>query len=80
MTSDYVTNGAAPDDVLAMLYEFPLAPIYRERRDLFFRSDGKVHGVIPGTQTIFHIKPENLTLWCVAYDANLALFPLTPRA
>lgn len=77
---DYISHGATQDDVLAMFYEFPLAPIYREKRHLVFRDDGKVHGVFQATQTIFHVTPQDPELWQLAYDANLALFPPTPRA
>ena len=73
--TDYVTNGASLDALLAMFYSVPLAPIYRENRHMTIRPDGRVHGVFPDAQTVFLITPDDLTVWRDAYDANLALFP-----
>ena len=73
--TDYVTNGASLDALLAMFYAVPLAPIYRENRRLTIRPDGRIHGVFPDAQTVFLITPDDLTVWRDAYDANLALFP-----
>lgn len=73
--ADYVTNGTSHAGVLCMFYSVPLAPIYRENRHMVFRNDGRVHGVFQATQTIFHITPDDLSVWQEAYDANLALFP-----
>jgi len=73
--SDYVTNGASLDALLAMFYSVPLAPIYRENRHMVIRPDGRVHGIFGDTKTMFVITPDDLSVWQEAYDANLALFP-----
>lgn len=73
--TDYVTNGASLDALLAMFYSVPLAPIYRENRHMVIRPDGRVHGVFPDAQTVFVITPDDLTVWQDAYNANLTLFP-----
>ena len=73
--TDYVTNGASRDALLAMFYSVPLAPIYRENRHMTIRPDGRVHGVFPDAQAVFVITPDDPTVWQDAYDANLALFP-----
>lgn len=73
--SDYVTNGASRDALLAMFYSVPLAPIYRDKRHMVIRPDGRVHGVFPDAQTMFLITPDDLTVWEQAYDANVLMFP-----
>lgn len=73
--TDYVTNGASLDALLAMFYSVPLAPIYRENRHMVIRPDGRVHGVFPDTQTVFLITLDDPSIWGQAYDANIALFP-----
>lgn len=73
--SDYVTNGASLDALLAMFYSVPLAPIYRENRHMVLRTDGRVHGVFPDTGVTFLITPDDLSIWEQAYDANVSLFP-----
>ena len=73
--SDYVTNGASLDALLAMFFSIPLAPIYLENRHMVIRPDGRVHGIFGDTKTMFLITPDDLSIWEQAYDANIALFP-----
>ncbi|AUR98430.1 hypothetical protein NVP1250O_92 [Vibrio phage 1.250.O._10N.261.55.E11] len=75
IATDYVTNGASLDALLAMFYSVPLAPIYRENRHMVIRPDGRVHGIFGDTKTMFVITPDDLSVWEAAYDANIALFP-----
>jgi hypothetical protein len=74
--TDYISRGATQDELIALLCEFPLAPIYRDNRNRFFRPDGKIHGVILTTpRTVFYVTPHDTALWLQAYELNLTLFP-----
>lgn len=71
---NYATNGASPDDVLAMFYCVPLAPYYLDTPDAVIRPDGRVHGNFPSIPCVFVFTPSDIAPWREAYAAQVALF------